>query len=55
MVPVIDKFLLQASHLYTHSLLTGVTFELLTLTSYALSPTILPATVGNIFGTSVAE
>jgi len=32
---------LQASYLYTHSLLRGVTFKVLPLSSYALSPTVL--------------
>jgi len=35
-------FLLQASYLYTHSVLRGVTFEVLPLSSCALSPTMLP-------------
>jgi hypothetical protein len=34
--------LLQASYLYTYSLLRGVTFEVLPLSSYALSSKILP-------------
>jgi hypothetical protein len=34
--------LLQASYLYTYSLLRGVTFEVLPFSSYALSPTMLP-------------
>jgi len=46
--------LLQA-FLYTYSLLRGFTFEELPLSSYALSPLMLPATVGNIFGTPVVE
>jgi len=33
--------LLQA-HLYTYSLLRGVTFEVLSFSNYALSPTMLP-------------
>jgi len=39
--------LLQASYLYTHSLLRGVTFEVPPFSSYALSPTMLPR-YGNI-------
>jgi hypothetical protein len=34
--------LLQASHLYTHSLLRGVAFKVLPLSSYRYSPTVLP-------------
>jgi len=34
--------LLQASHLYTYSLLRGVTFKVLYFSSNALSPMILP-------------
>jgi len=37
-------------YLYTYSLLREVTFEVLPLSSYALSPT-----VGNIFGAAVVE
>jgi hypothetical protein len=33
--------LFQASHLYTHSLLRGVTFGVTPLSSYALSPAML--------------
>jgi len=32
----------QASHLYTYDFLGSVTFQVLTLSSYALSPTMLP-------------
>jgi len=39
---VTEMISLQASCLYTHSLLTLVTFEVLPLSSYALSPTMLP-------------
>jgi len=34
--------LLQASYLYTYSLLRGVTFEVLPLSSYALNTMMLP-------------
>jgi hypothetical protein len=34
--------LLQASYLYPYSLLRGVTFEVLPLSSYAFSPMMLP-------------
>jgi hypothetical protein len=37
-----EIILLQASYLYAYSLLRGVTFEVLLLSSYALSPTMLP-------------
>jgi hypothetical protein len=47
--------LLQASFLYTHSLLRGVTFELLPFSSYVLTPTMLPATVGNVSVTRIGE
>jgi len=47
-------FLLQA-YLYTYSLLRGVIFEVLPLSSCALSSMMLPATVGNIHGTPVVE
>jgi hypothetical protein len=39
---VTGMILLQASHLYTYSLLRGVTFEVLRFSSYALSLTMLP-------------
>jgi hypothetical protein len=39
---VIGIILLQASYLYTSSLLRGVTFKVLPLSSYVLSPTTLP-------------
>jgi len=41
---------IKASYLYTHSLLRGVTFEVLTFSSFALSPS-----VGKSFGTPVVE
>jgi hypothetical protein len=47
--------LLQVSYLYTYSLLGGVTFKVPPLNSYARSPTMLSAAVGNIFGTPVSE
>jgi len=40
-------YLLQASYLYAYSLLTGVTFPIHPLSSYALNPNDV-ATVGNI-------
>jgi hypothetical protein len=52
---VLGMILLQASHLYTYSLLRGVTFEVLPLSTYALSPTRLPlleAFMENLFWNS---
>jgi len=46
-VPVM--ILLEASYLYTYSFLRGVTLEVLPLSRYALSPTMLSAIVRNIF------
>jgi hypothetical protein len=46
--------LLQASYLYTYSLLRWVTLEVLSLSSYALTPTMLPL-LENIFQTPVVE
>jgi hypothetical protein len=47
--------LLQASHVYIYRLLRGITFEIFLLSSYAFRPTMIRATVGNIFGTPVVE
>jgi hypothetical protein len=41
------------AHIYR--LLRRVTFEVLPLSTYAYSPTMLPATVRNIFGIPVLE
>jgi hypothetical protein len=43
------------AYLYTYILLRGVTFEVLLMSSYALSSKMLSAIVGNIFGTPVME
>jgi hypothetical protein len=47
--------LLQVSFSDIYSLMKATTFEVLSLSSYALSPAMLPATVGNIFGTPVVD
>jgi hypothetical protein len=49
-IEVPGMILLQA-HLHIYSLLRGVTFEVLPLSSYELSPTILP----HFFGVPVVE
>jgi hypothetical protein len=47
----VPRMILLQVYLYTHSLLKAVTFKVLPLSSCALSPMMLPATVGNVFGT----
>jgi hypothetical protein len=51
----VPRMTLLQAYLYIFILLRGVTFKVLPLSSYALSPMMLPATVGNIFGTPVLE
>jgi hypothetical protein len=51
----VPGMILLQTYPYTYSLLRAVTFEVLLLSSCALSRMMMPATVGNIFVTPVLE